>query len=67
MMLIVSTIQFGLATGHVITLVVQLIRAYVGAAGTVDGTLNYLLDQSTPEHLAQEILYITNVGSRQQS
>jgi len=32
MMLIVSTIQFGLATGHVITLVVQLIRAYVGAA-----------------------------------
>ncbi|KAH9046128.1 hypothetical protein EDB84DRAFT_1576027, partial [Lactarius hengduanensis] len=60
MMLIVASVQFALATGHVITLLVQLIRAFIGAAGTLDGPLNYLLDQSTPEHVAQEVLYITN-------
>lgn len=60
MMLIVSSIQFALATGHVITLLVQLIRAFIGAAGTLDGPSLYLLDQSTPEHVAQEVLYITN-------
>ena len=59
-MLVLSTIQFALATGHVITLV-QLIRAFIGAAGTLDGPSLYLLDQSTPEHVAQEVLYITNV------
>jgi hypothetical protein len=66
-MLIVSSIQFALATGHVITLLVQLIRAFIGAAGTLDGPSLYLLDQSTPEHVAQEVLYITNVCFRQQS
>ena len=60
-MLVLSTIQIALATGHVITLVVQLIRAFIGAAGTLDGPSLYLLDQSTPEHVAQEVLYITNV------
>ncbi|KAF8260605.1 hypothetical protein EI94DRAFT_1706178 [Lactarius quietus] len=60
MMLIVSSIQFALATGHVITLLVQLIRAFIGAAGTLDGPSLYLLDQSTPEHVAQEVLFITN-------
>lgn len=60
MMLIVSSVQFALATGHVITLLVQLIRAFIGAAGTLDGPSLYLLDQSTPEHVAQEVLYITN-------
>jgi hypothetical protein len=64
-MLIVSSIQFALATGHVITLLVQLIRAFIGAAGTLDGPSLYLLDQSTPEHVAQEVLYITNVCFRQ--
>lgn len=61
MMLIVSSIQFTLATGHVITFLVQLIRAFIGAAGTLDGPSLYLLDQSTPEHVAQVALYITNV------
>jgi hypothetical protein len=56
MMLYVATLQFGLATGHVISIVVQLIR---GFGGTSNRTL-YLLDQSTPEHLAQQYLYITN-------
>ena len=65
-MLVLSTIQFALATGHVITLVVQLIRAFIIAAGTLDGPSLYLLDQSTPEHVAQEVLYITNVRFGQQ-
>jgi len=56
MMLLVATVQFLLATGHVVTLVVQLIR---GFGGTSTRTL-YLLDQATPEHIAQEFLYITN-------
>ncbi|KAH9023691.1 hypothetical protein EDB85DRAFT_308273 [Lactarius pseudohatsudake] len=60
MMLIVASVQFSLATGHVITLLVQLIRAFIGAAGTVDGPSIYLLDQSTPEHLAQGFFYMTN-------
>ncbi|KAH8984384.1 hypothetical protein EDB86DRAFT_3084604 [Lactarius hatsudake] len=60
MMLIVASVQFSLATGHVIALLVQLIRAFIGAAGTVDGPSNYLLDQSTPEHLAQGFFYMTN-------
>jgi hypothetical protein len=57
MMLLVATVQFGLATGHVVSIVVQLVR---GFGGTSNRTL-YLLDQSTPEHVAQEYLYITNV------
>jgi hypothetical protein len=56
-MLLVATLQFALSTGHVTTLVVQLIR---GFGGTSNRTV-YLLDQGTPEHLAQEFLYITNV------
>ncbi|KAI9434583.1 hypothetical protein H4582DRAFT_758807 [Lactarius indigo] len=59
-MLIVASVQFALATGHVITLLVQLIRAFIGAAGTLDGPSIYLLNQSTPEHVAQEFFYITN-------
>lgn len=60
MMLVVSSVQFALATGHVITLLVQLFRAFISAAGTLEGPSLYLLDQSTPEHVAQEVLYITN-------
>ena len=57
MMLLVATVQFALATGHVITLVVQLIRGFGGTSTRTQ----YLLDEATPEHLAQEFLYITNV------
>ena len=60
-MLTVAAVQFALATGHVITLLVQLIRAFVGESGTPNGTLLYLLNQATPEHVAQEVFYITNV------
>lgn len=56
-MLLVATLQFALATGHVITLVVQLVRGFGGTSTRTQ----YLLDQATPEHLAQEFLYITNV------
>ncbi|KAH9050351.1 hypothetical protein EDB83DRAFT_2522501 [Lactarius deliciosus] len=59
MMLVVTSVQFALATGHVIAVLVQLIRAFIGAAGTLDGTSNYLVNQSTPLHVT-EVLYITN-------
>ncbi|KAH8984388.1 hypothetical protein EDB86DRAFT_154470 [Lactarius hatsudake] len=59
MMLIVTSVQFALATGHVIAVLIKLIQAFIGAAGTLDGPSNYLLNQSTPEHVA-EVLYITN-------
>ncbi|KAI0261167.1 hypothetical protein BC834DRAFT_972945 [Gloeopeniophorella convolvens] len=57
---IVASVQFGLSTGHLITLLVQLNRGFIGAAGTLDGPSLYLLKQYTPEHVAQEVLYITN-------
>jgi hypothetical protein len=60
MMLMVSSVQFALATGHVTALLVHLIRAFIGAAGTIDGPSQYLLHSSTPNHVAQ-VLYITNV------
>ncbi|KAI0063283.1 hypothetical protein BV25DRAFT_410707 [Artomyces pyxidatus] len=57
---ITAIVQFCLSTGHVITLLVQLIRGFITSAGTVDGPTLYFLDQATPEHIAQELLYITN-------
>jgi hypothetical protein len=57
MMVSVAIVQFGLSTGHVITLVVQLVRGFGGTSNRAA----YLLDQSTPERIAQEFLYITNV------
>ena len=57
MMLFVAIVQFALSTGHVITIVVQLVRGFGGTSTNTP----YLLNQATPEHLAQELLYITNV------
>ena len=62
MMLIVASVQFALATGHITTMLVQLIRVYVGAAGTLDGPSLYWLGGASPEHVAQETFYITNVS-----
>jgi hypothetical protein len=59
MMLFVASLQFAISTGHVITIVVQLVR---GFGGTSTNT-QYVLNQATPEHLAQEFLYMTNVRS----
>ncbi|KAI0261129.1 hypothetical protein BC834DRAFT_1034999 [Gloeopeniophorella convolvens] len=56
-MLIVATTQFALATGHAVTVLVQLIRSF---AGILTGPSLYILDQSTPEHVAQTVLYVTN-------
>ncbi|KAH9985672.1 hypothetical protein BJV74DRAFT_886230 [Russula compacta] len=56
----VASIQFGLATGHVITLVVQLVRGFGNTGETSNGPSLYLVNQATPEHVAQEVLYITN-------
>ncbi|KAI0246789.1 hypothetical protein BJV78DRAFT_1251282 [Lactifluus subvellereus] len=60
MMLIVASVQFALATGHITTLLVQLSRVYVGAAGTLDGRSQYLFGGASPDHVALEALYITN-------
>lgn len=57
MMLFVAVAQFALSTGHVITIVVQLVRGFGGTSTNTP----YLLNQATPEHLAQEFIYITNV------
>jgi len=56
MMLFVASLQFAISTGHVITIVVQLVR---GFGGTSTNT-SYVINPATPEHLAQEFLYITN-------
>lgn len=61
MLLIVASVQFGLATGHVITLVVQLVRGFGDIGDPSNGPPLYLVNQATPEHVAQEVLYITNV------
>ncbi|KAI0247685.1 hypothetical protein BJV78DRAFT_898274 [Lactifluus subvellereus] len=60
MMLIVASVQFVLATGHISTLLVQLIKTYVGAAGTLDRPSEDWFGGASPEHVAQEALYITN-------
>ncbi|KAI0286334.1 hypothetical protein BC826DRAFT_94071 [Russula brevipes] len=63
MMLIVACVQFALSTGHVITMLIQLIRGFVDVPVTSSGSsgsLLYLLDQTTPEHIAPPIFYITN-------
>ncbi|KAI0247674.1 hypothetical protein BJV78DRAFT_1243071, partial [Lactifluus subvellereus] len=60
MMLIVASVQFALATGHITTMLVQLSRAYVGAAGTLDGRSQYLFSGASPEHITLDVLYITN-------
>src|SRR6266576_1958021 len=59
MMFFVAIVQFALSTGHVITIVVQLVRGFGGTSTNTP----YLLNQATPEHLAQEFIYITNVRS----
>jgi len=60
-LLLASTIQIGLCTGHVISLLVQLFRGIViNAQGIASVDNVYFVQQSTPEHVAQNILYITN-------
>jgi hypothetical protein len=59
MMLLVASVQFALSTGHAITIVIQLVKSFGGTSTNTP----YLLNQATPEHIAQEFLYITNVRS----
>ncbi|KAI0056857.1 hypothetical protein BV25DRAFT_1920602 [Artomyces pyxidatus] len=54
-----AVVQFLISTGHVITLLVQLIRGFITSATTLDGPAIYFLNQAT-EHIAQEMLYISN-------
>ncbi|KAH9962551.1 hypothetical protein BGW80DRAFT_862892 [Lactifluus volemus] len=60
LMLIVAATQFSLATAHIITILVQMIRGFISAADTPGGTIQYLLSQSNPEHICQSVFYITN-------
>jgi hypothetical protein len=65
MMLIVASVQFALATGQITTLLVLLIRTYIGSsgtAGTLDGPPQYWLGGALPEHVALEAMYLTNVS-----
>jgi hypothetical protein len=59
--LIVAATQFSLATAHIITILVQMIRGFISTADTPGGTIQYLLSQSNPEHICQSVFYITNV------
>jgi len=60
-MLVVASTQFALCTGHVITLVVQLIRGFLNPPWTSsDETSQYILNQDEPERKAQAMLYLTN-------
>ncbi|KAH8988077.1 hypothetical protein EDB92DRAFT_1074507 [Lactarius akahatsu] len=59
-MSVMSLVQFSLVTRYA-ALLVQLIREIICTVGILDGPLSYLDDQSTPKHVAQEILYITNI------
>ncbi|KAI0318609.1 hypothetical protein OF83DRAFT_1170949 [Amylostereum chailletii] len=52
--------QFSLSTGHVITCFYQLYQGFVTHGRTPTGTIAYFINNSTPEHVAQEVLYITN-------
>ncbi|KAI9454713.1 hypothetical protein F5148DRAFT_418611 [Russula earlei] len=60
LMLIVASVQFALATGHVSTLVVELIRGFLNPAWTPGGTSLYLLNPAEPERIAQAAMYLTN-------
>ncbi|KAH9171946.1 hypothetical protein EDB89DRAFT_1032826 [Lactarius sanguifluus] len=41
--LVVSSVQISLATGHAVLLLAQLIRAFIDTAGTLNGPSSYLL------------------------
>jgi len=56
MMFSVAAVQFAIATGHVISIVVQLIRAFGGTSIRT----SYILDPSSPEYRAEQFLYLMN-------
>ncbi|KAH9955928.1 hypothetical protein BC827DRAFT_1378836 [Russula dissimulans] len=60
-MLIVASTQFALCTGHVITLLVELIRGFLNPPWTSSKeTSDYIRNQDEPERKAQAALYLTN-------
>jgi len=60
-MLIVASTQFALCTGHVIILVVELIRGFLNPPWTSSKeTSDYILNQDEPERKAKAALYLTN-------
>ncbi|KAI0320412.1 hypothetical protein OF83DRAFT_594738 [Amylostereum chailletii] len=59
-LLIASIIQILLCTVHVIALLVQIFRGFVVLASNPERSFHYIIDQSTPEHVTQEVVYFTN-------
>ena len=56
-------LQLALSTGDVVTLVIEMIRGFIDAPKEGPfGTLLYVLNQSAPERVAQEIFYTMNVS-----
>ena len=70
----VITVQFFISTGHVVSLLIQLIRGFVYPPSpppanalppmsvNLTGSALYFTDQSTPEHIAEVTLYVLNVS-----
>ncbi|VDB89986.1 unnamed protein product [Peniophora sp. CBMAI 1063] len=66
-------VQFVICTGHIISLLVQLIRGFIhipppptspgaipDSSKALNGTALYFTDLSTPEHVAEVVFYIIN-------
>ncbi|KAI0320389.1 hypothetical protein OF83DRAFT_1169332 [Amylostereum chailletii] len=59
-LLVASIIQILLCTAHVVALLVQIFRGFVVLANNPQRSFLYIIDQSTPEHVTQELVYFTN-------
>ncbi|KAH9061810.1 hypothetical protein EDB83DRAFT_2386112, partial [Lactarius deliciosus] len=57
-MLVVSSVQFSLATGHTMPLV-QLIRVFTGTVGSLDGPSSYPIEFKIPHHKRADRLSFT--------
>ncbi|KAI0312804.1 hypothetical protein OF83DRAFT_609605 [Amylostereum chailletii] len=56
----VVLLQAAVSTGHVVVLVVRMVREFVSVASTPGETLAYLQNDALPEHVAQEAFYLLN-------
>lgn len=58
-MLVVSSVQFSLSTGHAMPLLVQLIRVFTGTVGSLDGPSSYPIEFKIPHHKRADRLSFT--------
>ncbi|KAI0318074.1 hypothetical protein OF83DRAFT_66466 [Amylostereum chailletii] len=59
-LLSLACIQMAIATAHAICTFIFLIKGFVQNANSPNGTLFYFINQSTPEHVTQELLFFLN-------